>query len=172
MMRDGVHRAVEELRATCFRGKIHPGFNGGFAMQDARVGFKQPDIIVRNGNLWPAFHDGRGVHPLHIEVKCVCTVFDRREKRRTGRAEVDNPCAIENTFFGQFCQLIPQRLSAEHQRDIAFTFAISMTNEPGITMMAAFRMRGKVGINHQDVQPCLCRVIACSRANGAATNND
>jgi hypothetical protein len=116
-------------------------------------------------------HDARRVQLLNIQIKGFALRSTPRETQN-GRAEVDDARTLENTLFGLFRQFIPQRLGAKHQRNIAFTFAISMANETGIAMMAAFRMRRKVGIDHQDVQTCLCCVIACGRTNGAAANND
>ena len=63
-------------------------------------------------------------------------------------------------------------MRAQYQGDISFAFAVGVTNEAGAAVMAAFLMRRLMGINHQYVEPCLPRIIACGSADRAATDND
>ncbi|MNF02805.1 hypothetical protein D3C80_2020100 [compost metagenome] len=85
-----------------------------------------------------------------------------------GRSKINDTGTLKNRLFIERSQLIPERLSTQHQRNIAFPFAVGMANETGITMMAAFFMRRHMGIDHQHVKACLCGVISRRRTHGAA----
>jgi hypothetical protein len=115
-MGDGLHRTVKQLRTAGFRGKIDPGFDRRFTMQHAGVGFKEADVIVRDGNFRPARGNARRVQLLNIQIKGFRAALDAGEKFRMGRAKVDDAGTFENTLFGLFRQFIPQRLGAKHQR--------------------------------------------------------
>ena len=136
------------------------------------MGFKEANIIVRDGNFGPACGNARRVQLLNVQIKRFRAAFDASEKRRMCRTQVDDASTLENTIFGLFRQFIPQRLGAKHQRNVAFTFTVRMADEAGIAMMAAFRMRRQMAIDHQNLQTSLCCVIACGRSYGAAANND
>ncbi|MNT74345.1 hypothetical protein D3C72_2131560 [compost metagenome] len=65
-----------------------------------------------------------------------------------GRSKIDDAGTLKNRLFIECSQLIPERLSTQHQRNIAFPFTVSVANEAGITVMAAFFMGRHMGINH------------------------
>jgi hypothetical protein len=80
-------------------------------MQYAGVGFKQPNVIIRNADLRPAFHDGFRVQTFDIEIKLACAVFDGGQKRGVGRPEVDNARTVKDALFGEGMPVIPKRLA-------------------------------------------------------------
>ena len=171
-MRDGLHRTVKQLRTARFGGKVDPGFDGGFTVQHPGVGFKEANIIVRDGNFWPARGDSRRVQLLNLQIKGLCAAFHISQKFRTGRAKIDDARTFENALFSLFSQLVPQRLGTKHQRNIAFPLAIGMANETRVAVVATFAMGRQVRVNHQDIESCLCRVIPGGRSYGATANND
>ncbi len=56
---------------------------------------------------------------------------------------------MHDAFTALTFQLIPQGLCAQHQRDIAFAFAVGMADQAGFTVMSAMAVRRMRTINHQ-----------------------
>jgi hypothetical protein len=60
-------------------------------MQHAGVGFKEANIIVRDGNFRPACGDARRVQLLNIQIKRFRAAFDAGEKRRMAGPRLMTP---------------------------------------------------------------------------------
>ena len=172
MVGDTRDRTVKQLCAARFGGEINPGLNGRFAVQYPGIGFKQSNVVFRDRNFRPARHDAVRIQTLDVQAVGFRALLDGRQKRGVGWTQVNDPGALKNAFFGECGQLIPQRLSPKHQRYITFTFAVSVTDQTGIAVMASFRVGGEVGINHQHFQARLRCVITGGRSYGAASDND
>ncbi len=79
---------------------------------------------------------------------------------------------MHDAFAGLLFQLVPKGLRAQHQRNIAFAFAVGVTDQPRFAVMRALGMGRMAGIDHQHRQARLGGVKACGGANGPAAHHN